>query len=369
MSDNTFGMEANESALMESMLRKKNSGAGQLMESVQRKAEKEKSVLRKIKEKRGLASDTLNEDANPPIHEFVKLVKQGPVSGEPSGLMWSPTTLENILSMYPQKNAISDINTAVSAANQQTGVPVALVGPGDERGELFIKTDAKGNFFVAKGDKNPAAYVNPATNQASMARSVPETSSFDKAQINTGDVRHIIAGMAEDIKALRDEVKSLKEAKSVAIPASSVEPLDEADDPLAMDNLLVEKMNIQKQMEGLDDKSKSVIQKLLNAAEAIRNGQAALLDDVATPVAASDTNSVLTESATAVSHAPAVSLDSLHAMLLKTTKSLRSDKGNTQLEHLADNISTLIAEGLMNNKINSIPLLQETVAAYKKLVK
>ena len=31
MSDNTFGMEANESALMESMLRKKNTTARQLM--------------------------------------------------------------------------------------------------------------------------------------------------------------------------------------------------------------------------------------------------------------------------------------------------------------------------------------------------
>lgn len=371
MSDNTYGMEANESALMESMLRKKNSSGGQLIESARRKAEKEQSVLRKIKEKRGLASDALNEDANPPIHEFVKLVKQGPVSGEPSWLMWSPTSIENILSMYPQKNAISDVNSAISAANQQTGVPVALVGPGDERGEMFIKTDAKGNFFVAKGDKNPAAYVNPATNQALTARSVPETSSFDKAQINTGDVRHIIAGMAEDIKALRDEMRSLKEAKSITVPTTSPEPLDEADDPLAMDNLLVEKMNIQKQMEGLDDKSKSVIQKLLNAAEAIRNGQAALLDDVSTPAAASNNNTsnMLTESAPAVSQTPAVSLDSLHAMLLKTTTSLRANSGNTQLEHLADNISTLIAEGLMNDRINSLPLLQETVATFKKLVK
>lgn len=368
MSDNTYGMEANESALMESMLRKKNSSGGQLIESARRKAEKEQSVLRKIKEKRGLASDTLNEDANPPIHEFVKLVKQGPVDGEPSGLMWAPTSVEGILGMYPQKNAISDVNSAISAANQQTGVAVALVGPGDERGEMFIKTDGKGNFYVAKGDKNPAAYVNPATNQDTLARSVPETSSFDKPQVNTGDVRHIIAGMAEDIKALRDEVKSLKEAKSVAKPAP--ETLDETEDPLAMDNLLVEKMNIQKQMEGLDDKSKSVIQKLLNAAEAIRNGKAALLDDVSAPAAAAtSTSAMLTESAPAVSNAPAVSLDSLHAMLLKTTTSLRSNKGNMQLEHLADNISTLIAEGLMNNKINSLPLLQETVAAYKKLVK
>lgn len=368
MSDNTYDMDVNESALMESMLRKNHASSGQLIENAKRKAEKEQSVLRKIKEKRGLASDALNEDANPPIHQFVNLVKQGPVSGEPAGLMWSPSSVETILSMYPQKSAISDVNTAISAANQQAGVPVALVGPGDERGEFFIKTDGKGNFYMAKGDKNPAAFANPAATVA--AGVVPSTSSFDKAQINTSDVRHIIAGMAEQIQALRDEVRTLKEAKSTTVAEPAVD-LEETEDPLAMDNLLVEKMNIKKQMEGLDDKSKSVIQKLLNAAEAIRNGQAALLDDVSTPAPAvsNSTSTMLTESAPAETKAPAVSLNSLHEMLLKTTKAIRSDKANTQLEHLADNISTLIAEGLMNNKINSLPLLQETVATFKKLVK
>lgn len=371
MSDNMYVMDASENALMESMLQKKKASSGQLIEAARQKQEKEQSVLRKIKAKRGLASDALNEDANPPIQEFVKLVKQGPVGGEPAGLMWSPTSVDGILAMYPQQHAVSDVNSAISAANQQSGVPVALVGPGDTRGELFIKTDGQGNFFMAKGDKNPATYTNPAAVSTSLVNSVPSTSSFEKAQINTGDVRHIIASMAEDIKALRDEVRSLKEERVAPVQESITIPmatsLEEDVDPLAMDNLLVEKMNIKKQMEGLDDKSKSVIQKLLNAADAIRNGKAALLDDVSTPAEDASTSTMLTEDTQI--KVPAVSLDSLHEMLLKTTKSLRMDKSNTQLEHLADNISTLIAEGLMNNKINSLPLLQETVLAFKKLVK
>lgn len=367
MSEDMYQMDVSESALMESMKQRRGSGSNRLIESARSKMEKEKAVLRNIKVKRGLATDTLNEDANPPIHEFVKLVKQGPQGGEPSGLMWRPSSIENILAMYPQQNAISDINSAISAANQQSGVPVALVGPGDNRGETFIKTDAQGNFYVAQGDKNPAAYVNPAASSYN-AGSVPTTSSFEKPQINTGDVRHIIASMAEDIKSLRDEVRLLKEAKTASAPVAITET---EEDPLSMDNLLVEKMNIQKQMEGLDDKSKSVIQKLLNAAQAIRNGEAALLDDVATPpkTANSSTNMSLTEDANYAPKAPEISLNSLHAMLLKTTVALGNNRSNVRLEHLADNISTLIAEGLMNDRINSVGLMQETFTAYKELVK
>jgi hypothetical protein len=146
--------------------------------------------------------------------------------------------------------------------------------------------------------------------------------------------------------------------------------VDENVDPLSMDNLLVEKMNIKTQMEGLDDKSKAVIQKLLNAAENIRNGKAALVDDIETPAAPARTNSMLTESApSGPVKIPAVSLDSLHNMLLRTTKALNSNKSNLKLESLANNISTLIAEGLMNNKINSTALLNETVISFKGLVK
>ena len=366
MSENMYDMDASEAALMESMIRKKNANSGHLMEQARQKAETERNALRKAKAKLGLVSSVLNEDANPPIHEFVGLVKQGPKNGEPSALMWSPTTLENVLALYPQQHAISDINSSVSAANQQPDVPVALVGPGDSRGQYFLKTDKQGNFYMAHGDKNPATYVNPAGSGSHLA-SVPTTSSFDKSQINTGDVRHVIETLVADIKALRDEVKTLKEMKVEHTNIPTV--IDEAVDPLSMDNLLVEKVSIKQQMEGLDDKSKSVIQKLLNAAEAIRNGKAALLDDTFEP-AVSPTSTSLTESALSNPiKVPAVSLDSLHEMLLRTTKALNVNRSSLQMERLADNISTLIAEGLMNDSIKSTKLLQETVAAYKELVK
>lgn len=348
-------LNLNDGALIEEMMTKRRS-SGRLLEESKRKAENEKEALRRIKQKRGLA---LTEDANPPFTEFVSQVKNNSnKSGEPSELLWQPVTIEKIMSLYPQRSAISDVNTVISASNQQPGVPFPLVGPGDKRGEMFVKTDNSGNFYLAQGDKNPKVFVNPSASSddanwdAPGKVSIPTTSSFDKPQINTTDLRHIVSSMAEEIKQLKQELKSLKEGK------------EELTEGVASNRreLLEKKMTISQQMEGMDDKSKEVIQRLLGAAQQLRTG-AAIVDAKTAPVA----SSILTEDVKPETKAVKISTNKLHEMLLKTTKKLNSNKTEV-LETLADNISNLIAENLLTNEIGSSAYLKQTMNTYKKLI-
>jgi hypothetical protein len=293
-------------------------------------------------------------------------------------LIWTPTTVERIQQLYPQKNAISDINSFISAANQQPGVSFPLVGPGDNRGGLFIKTDESGNFYVARNDKNPKVFTNPGLNSDGDndwddkgKAMVPTTSSFDKVQINVGDLRHIVASLGEELKALRNEVKELKEHQEV--PSNPIKTV--YDDPLSLENLLTEKkISVRDQMEGMDDKSRSVIQKLLNAADDIRSGKSTLADSAylqSGPKTTTDTirmggntpSAVLTE--TVQTEIPSV--EELHEMLVKTTK--KNKNKDSVLENVANNLSTLIAEALLTNEIKSGALLEETLVAYDKLVR
>lgn len=346
-------LNLNDNTIVEELINKKRS-SGRLLEESKRKAEAEKETLRRIKQKKGLA---LTEDANPPLKEFVSQVKNETNKiGEPSELLWQPIALDKVMSLYPQKTAISDVNTVISAANQQPGVPFPLVGPGDKRGEMFVKTDDAGNFFLAQGDKNPKSFVNPSGEGQNMSTvaSVPTTSSFQKPQIGT-DLRHIVSAMAEDIKQLQQELKSLKESKA---------PIVEAAHPVDRRLLLEKKMSLAQQMEGMDDKSKDVIQKLLGVAQQLRSGSSHIVDAKAEPV-----SNVLTEEVVTADSPKAtkISTGKLHEMLLKTTKKLNVHKTDA-LESLADNISNLIAETLLTNEISSSAYLKETIDTYKKLV-
>ena len=350
----TEDLNLNREAVVEELM-KKNVYSNFFLLDSQKNDEAEKDALRRIKQRTGLA---LNEDANPPLKEFVSQVKNdSSKSGEPSELLWQPTTIQNLMALYPQKTAISDINTVISAANQQPGVPFPLVGPGDKRGEIFVKSDNSGNFYLAHGDKNPKVFVNPAKVSPEDANwdapgkvSVPVTSSFQKPQINTTDLRHIVASMAEELETLKKEVKSLRETREITESETSKR------------SLIEKKLSLEQRMESMDDKSKAVIQKLIGAAQQLRTGSANIADSKETT-----SSTVLTEEVEVKPKAIKVSTTKLHEMLVKTTAKLNSNRTEV-LEQLADNISTLIAENLLTNEIASTEFLKETVMSYKKLV-
>lgn len=262
MDENSFDF-GNDNQLLEEMIRKRHKGNTGLAESIAAKRESEKNALRNIKGKIGLAfgGDAPSGSAKKPLTEaeipildFVSAVKKttasGPVNSEsePVSLNWSPIGFEELKALNPPNKAISDLRIMVAGAIQQPGTSFALVGPGDERGGYFVKADGKGNLFYASASKNPKAFTNPGTN------SDGDKDADDKGRTITPDTSpeafmNVLNVIKDKVNCLETEINALK-----------------------TQSLTERKIDWNTQMEGMDDKSKAVINRLLSMAKEIREG-------------------------------------------------------------------------------------------------
>jgi hypothetical protein len=285
--DNTFNSSLEDNRLLEQMISKRTS-KNTLIESATAKRERELNVLRNIKNKMGLAfpaeskapSNRLTEDA--PIIDFVNAVKTQSSSGsvnsefEPTSLNWMPTTFEELKQLNPNKSAISDLKMVISGAVQQPGTSFAVVGPGDNRGTaFFVKASPSGSLFLATPNKNPKAFTNPGLNSDGDNDSEDDLGRTISPNPTPEAFMNILTVIKDKISCLEQDITSLKQSS------------------------LTERMDMTAQIEAMDDRSKSLINKLLSMAKEIReggtSGQKAITNVTGNTVSTTSSKGSLTE--------------------------------------------------------------------------
>jgi len=234
--------------------------------------------------------------------------KSTPVNdeNEPTGIQWRPTTVQQLIALYPKSQAVSDLWMTLHGAAQQPGMAFGLLAPHGTK--FFIKADKNGQLFMADPDPNPKAFANVGLNPDMDGDKVDDAAGIDPAKpFNSNSFRNIPAKLES------------KEEFGVDV---NFNELSEA----RMDLSKIE-----------DEKTRKVVEKLYKEADELRaedkKDKGKLNEDVK-----EDT----------------YTLKQLSSMLMKAqTQVVRSR--SKLYEAVAEELSDIIAEALLENK-NTVPV-------------
>ena len=328
-------MNLEEKILLKKMKAKTNTG---LVERVMSKEESEKEAVAKLfdKMRAGEISEApvtnpvpvkrLDEAAPPtratePIRVIQQLNREIPTTitpvnkeNEPVSISWRPTTLQQLLALYPKAHAVSDLYMVLAGATQQPGFTFALVAPHGT--QYLIKADENGGFFMADPNPNPAAFANIGLNP-----------DFDNDAV---DDKHPCS-----IKPLGNtSPMKTYENDEFNVDTNFREKLDEGKHDIPTDSLT-------------NPKVKDIVSKLRSEAAKLR-GEQIEEPKPGLVVAPATSNGPLMEDTV-----PSFTLKKLNTMLYKAQDRF-NNTGDAVYESMADELSTVIAEALLSNK-TSIP--------------
>ena len=239
---------------------------------------------------------------------------------EPVKISWRPTTIQQLVVLYPKAHAVSDLYMVLAGATQQPGFSFALIAPHGT--QYLIKADKEGNLFMADPDPNPAAFANIGRNP-----------DFDNDSDDKNHDSMKPLGNAKHMKTF-ESTTATDEFNVDPTFNETVERLDEGKHDIPTESLT-------------NPKVKDIVSKLRAEAAALRGVQ---LEEPKMVVAPAETaNAPLMEDA----NAPSFSLKKLNTMLYKVQDRF-NNTGNQIYESMADELSTVIAEALLSNK-QSVP--------------
>lgn len=234
---------------------------------------------------------------------------------EPESVPWRPTTVPEIISLYPQASAVSDLSMCLHNALQQPGFAVGLVGPNGTK--LLIRADAAGNFQLANPGTNGAAFFNIGLNP-----------DMDKDDDEDGG-KHEIDAAAKPAQQNSHRILSpgKVELNNHVKYAGVTEEFDISEEFEINEAKYIPTEDIP------DQKTRSVVEKLRNMAADLRAGK----------------KTALTES-----REPNVTVRQLSNGLYKLQEMINKT-GNQGYEVLADELTEVIAEALLANQ-NAVPV-------------
>ena len=169
-----------EKAILKQMKAKSNTG---LAESIANKDQANKKAMEKLftKMEEGKISSKPVTDPTPPAKrldeeapavratEVVRVTQQinrpvppvyGPVNAEnePVSIAWRPTTVQQLVALYPHAHAVSDLYQVLHSATQQPGLSCALIAPHGTK--YLVRADETGMLYMADPNSYPAAFAN-----------------------------------------------------------------------------------------------------------------------------------------------------------------------------------------------------------------
>lgn len=225
---------------------------------------------------------------------------------EPTGIQWRPTTIQQLVALYPKSEAVSDLWMTVHGAGQQPGMAFGLIAPHGTK--YFIKSDKSGNLFMADPDPNPQAFANVGLNPDMDNDAVDDKNGIEPAKPFNQNSWRVLPSKLES-----------KETEFGKEDVHFNESIEES----RMDLSKIE-----------DEKTRKVVEKLYAEADELRKKAK---------------EETLTES-----KEETVSVKKLNGMLLQAQSQVNSSAGAVY-EAVADELSDLIAEALLSNK-NTVPL-------------
>jgi hypothetical protein len=224
---------------------------------------------------------------------------------EPTGIQWRPTTVQQLIALYPKAQAVSDLYMVLHGAAQQPGMAFGLLAPHGTK--YFVKSDKTGNLFMADPDSNPKAFANVGLNPDFDEDSIDDKTGVAPAKPFQTNSHRVLPTRLES-KATEFGVEDVNFS----------EALEESRIPL-------EKIE--------DKKTRDVIERLYKEADELRKK------------AEEEKTDKLTEAIKEGS----ISLKKLNKMLMQAQTRINTPQGDI-FEAVADELSGLIAEALLTNK-------------------
>lgn len=209
--------------------------------------------------------------------------------GEPTkALKWEKTDLYELMMLYPQQHAVSDLRMVISGAIQQPETAFSLTsGQGTF---LLIKSDKDRNLFKSEPSKDPKVFAN-----------IGKSPDFDKDKKNT------------EYGSLAPTGKNYKNEGN-----------------------LLEAFDYEAEIEGMDNpKTKATMTNLLNYIKELRGEERKV-----------EKSNNLTES-----REKPVTLKELNNLLYEAQSKLQENPRSQKYETIADGLSEVIAEGLFRDKV------------------
>jgi hypothetical protein len=261
----------------------------------------------------GAASSASPVRPTEPIRVTQQLNREAPTKAtpvndenEPTGIQWRPTTVQQLIALYPKAQAVSDLWMTLHGAAQQPGMAFGLIAPHGTK--YFVKADKNGSLFMADPDPNPKAFANVGLNPDMDNDKVDDAAGIDPAKPFNQNSHRVLPTRLESKNDFGVDV-NFNELSESRIDLSTIE----------------------------DEKTRKVVEKLYKEADELRAKD-------------KEEKKPLNENVKEDTY----TLKQLSSMLMKAQTKVMNTRSKLY-EAVAEELSDVIAEALLENR-NTVPV-------------